>query len=64
MPTPMPIIDATCGVKSGVLKTLATRPTPAVAMATPKSAVTMGRPMATTEPKAIEQHDDGGEDAR
>ena len=52
MPTPMPIIEATSGVKSGVEKTCAMTPTPATAMPTPTSAVRIGRPIATTEPNA------------
>ena len=52
MPTPMPIIVATCVVKSGVGTTAAHRPSAAMDAATPTSALTIGRPMATTEPKA------------
>ena len=52
MPTPMPIIIATCVVKSGVGTTADHRPRAAMDATTPTSAVTMGRPMATTDPKA------------
>ena len=49
----MPIIIATCVVKSGVGTTAAHSPSAAMDAATPPSAVTMGRPMATTEPNAM-----------
>ena len=51
MPTPMPIIVATCGVKFGVGTAIVHRLTPASATATPMRAVRMGRPIATSEPK-------------
>ena len=44
---------ATSGANAGVLATLAMIPTPARAMPIPTTAVTIGRPMATTDPNAI-----------
>ena len=52
MPTPRPIIAATCGAKSGVVKTLARIPTPASEIAMPMIAVRIGRPIAISEPNA------------
>ena len=55
MPTPMPIIMATCVVKSGVGTTAAHSARLAMDATTPASAVTIGNPMATTEPKATKR---------
>ena len=63
MPTPRPIIAAICGAKSGIAKPLETMPRKPMLTPRPKSAVPIGRPIASTEPKAIEQDDDGGEQA-
>ncbi len=52
MPTPMPIIAATCGTKLGVVRTLAMIPTPASETAIPMSAVRIGRPIAMSDPNA------------
>ena len=52
MPTPMPIIAATCGTKLGVVRTLARMPTPASEIAMPMSAVRIGRPIAMRDPNA------------
>ena len=53
MPTPMPIIAANCGVKVG----MSTKDAPTPIMKKPetsaRSAVTIGSPIATTEPKAM-----------
>jgi hypothetical protein len=49
----MPTIDATWTVKSGVDTTAAHSSTPARPMVMPNSAVRMGSPMATSEPKAM-----------
>ena len=48
----MPIIDATWAVKSGVWTTCDQSVTAPRAVMIPRIAVTIGRPMATTEPKA------------
>ena len=53
MPTPMPIIDATWTVKSGVSTTAAHRPTEPNPMPMPITAVMSGSPAAMIEPKAI-----------
>ena len=63
MPTPMPIIDATWAVKSGVCTTFDQSVTQPSAVTMPAIAVTIGRPMATTEPNAIEQDEHRREDA-
>ena len=52
MPTPMPTIDATWGVKPGVMNTCDHSTTPDRPMLMPNSAVTIGRPIATTDPNA------------
>ena len=52
MPTPRPIIVAIWGVNSGVFMNRATTEMRLTPMPMPRRAVTMGRPMATTEPKA------------
>ena len=48
----MPIMAATWGVNDAVSSTFAHRLTPAIAMPTPTTAVRIGTPAATTEPKA------------
>ena len=53
MPTPMPIIAATWGAKSGVVRKLAMMPTPASEMTMPTIAVRIGRPIAMTDPNAM-----------
>ena len=52
MPTPSPIMAIISGAKVGVVITWESKSSTAKAMAIPNSAVMMGRPMATTEPKA------------
>ena len=53
MPTPMPIIAATCGAKLGVVKIRATTPMPAIEIAMPIRAVAIGRPIAISDPNAM-----------
>ena len=53
MPTPMPIIAATAVVNSGTSSTRVTRPMSAAPQPTPKSAVMIGSPIASSEPKAM-----------
>ncbi len=53
MPTPMPIIATIAVVKSGMAIGLLSSVTSAVAMPRPNSAVPIGRPIASTEPKAM-----------
>ena len=54
MPTPIPISPDTAVVQSGTSTTLESRAIrPAEVMPRPTSAITSGRPAATTEPKAI-----------
>ena len=53
MPTPRPIIARSSGEKVGTLRRWLTRSSTAKPIATPNSAVRMGRPMATTDPKAM-----------
>ena len=48
---------------SGTSMKAESTPTAAAPTKMPTSAVTIGRPIATTEPNAIEQHDDGDSDA-
>ncbi len=52
MPTPMPIMAASSWPKVGTLIPWLMKSMTPKAMATPNRAVTMGRPMAITEPKA------------
>ena len=52
MPTPSPIMAMISGAKIGVVTTWVSRSRTAKATAIPNRAVMMGRPMATTEPKA------------
>ena len=52
MPTPMPIIAANCGVNAGKSTKAAPRPTMRSPEPTPRIAIVIGKPMATTEPKA------------
>src|SRR5581483_6081544 len=52
MPTPRPIIVATSGVNSGVDMNRAITPMRLTAIPMPSSAVAIGSPMATTDPKA------------
>ncbi len=52
MPTPSPIMAMISGAKVGVVMTWDSRSSTAKAMAMPNRAVMMGRPMATTDPKA------------
>src|SRR5205809_1383598 len=52
MPTPMPIIAMNCGANDGMLMNREARPTRKKPELRPIKAVTMGRPIATTEPKA------------
>src|SRR6476659_10246978 len=53
MPTPRPIIAASCVLKSGIVNTWLPRVTSAMPVNSPNRAVPMGRPMASTEPKAM-----------
>ena len=53
MPTPMPIIATIAVVKSGMAMGLLSSVTMAVAQPSPNSAVPIGRPIASTEPKAM-----------
>jgi hypothetical protein len=50
MPTPIPIIDASCGVKSGTFRKLANTKTSEMPMPIPNRAIMIGRPMASTDP--------------
>ncbi len=52
MPTPRPIIATIAVVKSGMSMTLLPSDTSAVAMPRPNSAVPIGSPIASTDPKA------------
>ncbi len=52
MPTPRPIIATIEVVKSGIVMTLLASDTSAEAMPRPNRAMPIGRPMASTEPKA------------
>ena len=52
MPTPSPIIAMISGAKIGVVTRWVSRSSTAKATAIPNSAVMMGSPIATTEPKA------------
>ena len=52
MPTPRPIIVATWGVNSGVFMNRARTEMRLTPIPMPSRAVTIGRPMATTDPKA------------
>ena len=52
MPTPMPIIAMNCGANDGMLMNREARPTRKKPELSPIKAVTIGRPIATTEPKA------------
>ena len=52
MPTPRPIIATICTVKSGIEMKLLSSETRAVPMPSPNRAVPIGRPIASTEPKA------------
>ena len=52
MPTPSPIMAMISGANTGVVTTWESRSSTAKPMAIPNRAVMMGRPMATTEPKA------------
>ena len=51
MPTPRPIMAASCVAKSGVEMTCEPRPARPIAVPSPSSAVRIGSPMASTEPK-------------
>ena len=53
MPTPMPIIATIAVVKSGMAIGLLSSVTIAVAQPRPNRAVPIGRPIASTEPKAM-----------
>src|SRR5438132_1515237 len=53
MPTPMPIIAATIGVKFGTGTKLASSPTMASPMPMPTIAIMTGRPLAMTDRKAM-----------
>ena len=53
MPTPSPIMANISGAKTGMFNTWLRMSSRAKPMAMPNSAVRMGRPMATTEPKAM-----------
>ena len=53
MPTPRPIIAASCVLKSGIVNTWLPRVTSAMPVNSPNRAVPIGRPMASTEPKAM-----------
>ncbi len=52
MPTPRPIIRPSWVAKSGMVMRLESRPTVMVPMPMPARATLMGRPMASTDPKA------------
>jgi hypothetical protein len=51
MPTPMPIMAAISGANVGTTRRCVTNSKSAMPIAKPKSAVMIGRPMATTDPK-------------
>ena len=53
MPTPRPIIATIADVKSGIDRLLLSRVTTALATPRPNRAMPMGRPIASTEPKAM-----------
>ena len=53
MPTPSPIIAASTGAKLAVSKTWVPRVTRLIPTPSANSAVTIGNPIATTEPKVI-----------
>ena len=53
MPTPMPIIAVTCGANDGMSMKRASRLTTARPIPMPNSAVMIGRPIASTDPNAI-----------
>ncbi len=53
MPTPMPIMATAWFENVGMSTTLTTRPTSEMPVTMPKMAVIRGRPMASTDPKAI-----------
>src|SRR5437660_6534360 len=53
MPTPRPIIVPRMGVTDGTLKKAASTPTPESPTSRPTMAVTIGKPAATADPKAI-----------
>ena len=53
MPTPRPIIASISGEKMGTLSTWLMRSSNAKPIATPNSAVMIGRPIATTDPNAM-----------
>jgi hypothetical protein len=52
MPTPRPIIAVICTVKSGIERACENIVTIAVPVARPTTAVPIGSPIASTEPKA------------
>ena len=52
MPTPMPIMAAISGEKFGTTRKWVTSSSSATPIPSPNRAVMMGRPMATTDPKA------------
>ena len=52
MPTPMPIMAAISGEKLGTTRKWVTSSSSATPIPRPNRAVMMGRPMATTDPKA------------
>jgi hypothetical protein len=52
MPTPMPIIAAISGAKVGTTRRWVTSSRSAMPIPRPNRAVMIGRPMATTDPKA------------
>ena len=53
MPTPSPIIAASSGEKVGITSRWVSSSSTAMPIASPSSATRIGRPIATTEPKAI-----------
>ena len=53
MPMPMPIIEANCGVNDAMSTNRDAMPMSMKPGTSPPMAVIMGRPMATTEPKAM-----------
>ena len=63
MPTPSPIITASCRAKSAVSKTWVPRVTRLRPTPSANSAVMIGRPIATTEPKVSSRTTIGGQQA-
>ncbi len=53
MPTPIPMTPAIAGAKSGTSRVAATTPIRSTVSPRPKSATAIGRPTATTDPKAM-----------